>query len=85
MTSALERFADCEKMGIRGHVKRVAEVGLGIGYRYGRSYGLSFAQISLELTVVVPTPAGRDHFLPNSAQLCDLVVWYGLVWFGMVW
>ena len=34
------------------------QVGLGIGYRYGRSYSLSFAQITLELTVVVPTSAG---------------------------
>ena len=34
------------------------QVGLGIGYRYGRSYSLFFAQITLELTVVVPTSAG---------------------------
>lgn len=35
------------------------QVGLGIGYRYGRSYALSFAQIALQLSVVVPTPAGN--------------------------
>ena len=34
------------------------QVGLGIRYRYGRNYSLSFAQITLELTVVVPTSAG---------------------------
>ncbi|CAL1168590.1 unnamed protein product [Cladocopium goreaui] len=48
-----------------------ALVGLGIGYRYGRSYSLSFAQITLELTVVVPTSAGPKELSVQFSQLSD--------------
>eukprot|EP00435_Cladocopium_sp_Y103_P055289 s223_g18.t1 len=48
------------------------QVGLGIGYRYGRSYSLSFAQITLELTVVVPTSAGPKELSVQFSQLSDV-------------
>lgn len=48
-----------------------ALVGLGIGYRYGRNYSLSFAQITLELTVVVPTSAGPKELSVQFSQLSD--------------
>ena len=47
------------------------QVGLGIGYRYGRSYSLSFAQITLELTVVVPTSAGRGAISKGLQMIPD--------------
>jgi len=49
-----------------------ALVGLGIGYRYGRSYALSFAQIALQLSVVVPTPAGAKEVSVQFNQLSDV-------------
>ncbi|CAK9026835.1 Hypothetical protein SCF082_LOCUS17685 [Durusdinium trenchii] len=46
-------------------------VGLGVGYRYGKGYGLPSGQSTLELSVAVPTPGGPKELSLPFPQLAD--------------